>query len=41
MNPFKIGHEGARSETFLPNVYKDVEKDIVFTDVAGLNDTGG
>jgi len=40
-NVFKIGHSTAESETFLPNIYFDQKTGITYTDVAGLNDTGG
>lgn len=38
---FKIGHNSASSETFLPNFQAMPEKQITFIDIAGLKDTGG
>jgi hypothetical protein len=38
---FKIGHNIARSETFIPHFYYDSDAKIVFTDIAGLNDSSG
>ena len=38
---FKIGHDVAESETFIPHVYKDPKYDLVFVDLAGLNDSSG
>ena len=40
-NVFKIGHSSSKSETFVPNIYYDNKSGMTFTDVAGLNDTGG
>ena len=36
---FKISNSKSRSETFVPHFFYDKERDIVFADVAGLNDT--
>lgn len=38
---FKIGHDKAKSETFLPNFLFDNNSDNVFIDLAGLQDTNG
>ena len=38
---FKIGHDPANSETFLPHFWKDPKNKMVFADIAGLNDSGG
>ena len=38
---FKIGHDQAKSETFLPNFLFDSNSGNVFVDLAGLNDTNG
>jgi len=38
---FKIGHSVARSETFMPHFYHDSDSGLVFTDIAGLNDSSG
>ena len=36
---FKISHSKSCSETFVPHFFYDKERDIVFADVAGMNDT--
>lgn len=38
---FKIGHSQSISETFLPHFYKDKKENILYCDIAGLQDTGG
>ena len=38
---FKIGHNSASSETFLPNFLFDEVTGTVYIDLAGLNDTSG
>ena len=40
---FKIGHSNCESETFIPTIFVDPDEfnDIVWVDVAGLDDTGG
>jgi len=37
----EIGHSGCRSMTFLPTQIKSPNSDMWYTDVAGLNDSGG
>ena len=41
MSSFKIGHNSASSETFLPNFVFDENMGTVYVDLAGLNDTSG
>ena len=38
---FGIGHSLSKSETFLPVFYRQNDKKVTWTDVAGLNDSGG
>lgn len=38
---FKIGHSASSSETFFPHFYEDSESSLVYTDIAGGNDTNG
>ena len=38
---FGIGHSLSQSETFMPVLFPDEDNDVTWTDVAGLNDTGG
>lgn len=38
---FKIGHSSAKSETFFPTHMSDDENELVYLDIAGLNDTDG
>ena len=38
---FKIGHSVAKSETFIPHFYYDKDASLLFTDIAGLNDSSG
>lgn len=38
---FKIGHSVARSETFIPHFYFDSDAKLLYTDIAGLNDSSG
>lgn len=42
-NEFKIGHSLALSQTFIPHFYQDSssDNDLMFTDIAGLNDSDG
>lgn len=37
----KIGHSNIKSETFLPKFVQAPNADIVYVDIAGLNDTAG
>jgi len=41
LGTFDIGHNTAVSETFLPQIHFDKSAGIVYTDIAGLHDTGG
>ena len=38
---FEIGHSDHESKTFLPCFMDDLIENILFADVAGLNDTNG
>ena len=38
---FGIGHSLSQSETFMPTILQDEEKNVTWTDIAGLNDSGG
>lgn len=36
-----IGHSNAESMTFFPNFYLDEQSQILYIDIAGLNDSNG
>ena len=40
-NYFQIGHSQSQSETFYPTFQFEKSSDLLFIDIAGLNDTGG
>ena len=41
LEKFKIGHSQDTSETFLPSFHLDKVNDVVYGDIAGLQDTQG
>ena len=41
MGTFEIGHSYANSKTFIPTFYEIPSQNLVYTDMAGLMDTGG